>query len=404
MGFDLVVRDGIVVDGSGLGSYRADVGVVGGRIARVGRIRERGAQEVDAEGQVVTRGFVDGHTHTDAQVFWDRQGTNSCWHGVTTAVMGNCGFTLAPVRSDAHGLVVRNLERAEDMDAASLAAGIPWGWETFPQYLDAVDRLPKALNYAATSATRRCGPGRWASGRSTRRGSTAGADPGPPAAVASRRHGGGVVDPAEAPGRRHAAVRGAGHREGVARRDRAGGRPAERVRGPLPPRRPQPAHRRPPRAPRARIRARRLELLATARARPAHDIRSAVEAMVRPLTELAGRGWRERAYLKVGQDLMGQLDHASPEIRALMEATAGYEVAALLRERCPPLPDDVWQLRIDICIQFVGSAAAERARLVDRPRRRRGPDPMSDEMFVDNLIDMFLGALTVRLETAHPTA
>lgn len=151
------------------------------------------------------------------------------------------------------------------------------------------------------------------------------------------------------------------------------------------------------------IRERRLELLATARARPAEDIRSAVEAMVRPLTELAGRGWRERAYLKIGQELMGQLDHASPEIRALMEATAGYEVAALLRERCPPLPDDVWQLRIDICIQFVGGAAADRARLVDRPRRRRGPTPMSDETFVDNLIDMFLGALTVPLTSAHPT-
>src|ERR1700716_1813073 len=129
MAYDLVVRNGTVVDGSGLGSYRADVGVVGDTIAFVGRIRDRGRQEIDAEGQVVTPGFVDGHTHMDAQVFWDPSGTNSCWHGVTTVVMGNCGFTLAPVHSDARALVVRNLERAEDMNPAALAAGIDWTWE-----------------------------------------------------------------------------------------------------------------------------------------------------------------------------------------------------------------------------------------------------------------------------------
>ena len=97
---------------------------------------------------MVTPGFIDGHTHLDAQVFWDPQGANSCWHGVTTAVMGNCGFTLAPVRDDARALVVRNLERAEDIDPTALAS-LEWRWETFPEYLDAVDRLPKAINYAA---------------------------------------------------------------------------------------------------------------------------------------------------------------------------------------------------------------------------------------------------------------
>jgi N-acyl-D-amino-acid deacylase len=148
MAYDVVIRDGLVVDGSGFGAYRGDVGITGGRITRIGRIRERGAQELDAEGHAVTPGFIDGHTHLDAQVFWDPQGVNSCWHGVTTAVMGNCGFTLAPVNDDARALVVRNLERAEDIDPAALSS-IEWSWETFPEYLDAVDRLPKAINYAA---------------------------------------------------------------------------------------------------------------------------------------------------------------------------------------------------------------------------------------------------------------
>jgi N-acyl-D-amino-acid deacylase len=147
--YDLVIRNGTVVDGSGLGSYRADVGIVGDRIAFVGPIREPGGQEIDAEGHVVTPGFIDGHTHLDAQVFWDASGSSSCWHGVTSVVMGNCGFTLAPVRADQRALVVRNLERAEDIDPAALAAGIEWNFESFPEYLDAVDRLEKGINFAA---------------------------------------------------------------------------------------------------------------------------------------------------------------------------------------------------------------------------------------------------------------
>jgi N-acyl-D-amino-acid deacylase len=147
--YDLVIRNGTVVDGSGFGSYRADVGIVGDRIAYVGPIGDRGGHEIDAEGRVVTPGFIDGHTHLDAQVFWDASGSSSCWHGVTSAVMGNCGFTLAPVHHDQRALVVRNLERAEDMDPAALAAGIDWSFETFPQYLDAVDRLAKGINFAA---------------------------------------------------------------------------------------------------------------------------------------------------------------------------------------------------------------------------------------------------------------
>jgi len=167
MPYDMVIRNGTVVDGSGFGSYRADVGIVGDRIAFVGTVKEPGAREIDADGHVVTPGFIDGHTHMDAQVFWDATGSSSCWHGVTSAVMGNCGFTLAPVRSEERALVVRNLERAEDIDPIALATGIDWSFETFPEYLDAVDRLPKGINFAANvghSALRT-----WGSGPSSRR-------------------------------------------------------------------------------------------------------------------------------------------------------------------------------------------------------------------------------------------
>jgi N-acyl-D-aspartate/D-glutamate deacylase len=149
MAYDVVIRNGTVVDGTGLPGYRADVGVRDGVVATIGRIHERGAEEVDAEGHVVTPGFIDGHTHMDAQVFWDPLGSCSCWHGVTTAIMGHCGFTLAPAPAEAKQLVVRNLERAEDISGTAMAAGIDWSWTTFAEYLDAVDRLPKGINYVA---------------------------------------------------------------------------------------------------------------------------------------------------------------------------------------------------------------------------------------------------------------
>ncbi len=148
MAYDLVIRNGVVIDGSGLPRYRADVGVRQGRIATIGRVRESATEVIDAEGQVVAPGFIDGHTHMDAQVFWDPLGTCSCWHGVTSVVMGNCGFTLAPCAAPDRRLVMRNLERAEDISAEAMEAGIKWTWTTFREFLAAVDALPKGINYA----------------------------------------------------------------------------------------------------------------------------------------------------------------------------------------------------------------------------------------------------------------
>ncbi len=148
MAYDLLVKNGTVVDGSGSSGYRADVGIIDGKIAAIGRINEGAKQTIEADGHIVSPGFVDGHTHMDAQIFWDPIGSCSCYHGVTSVVMGNCGFTLAPCKQEDADMVFRNLERAEDLSRDAMLEGIDWRWETFPEFLDVIDELPKGINYA----------------------------------------------------------------------------------------------------------------------------------------------------------------------------------------------------------------------------------------------------------------
>jgi len=152
VGFDLRIAGGVVVDGTGAPGVRADVAVSGGRVVAVGaEAAGPAARTIDAEGMVVAPGFVDIHTHYDAQILWDPMLTISPWHGVTTAVMGSCGFGVAPTRPEHRDLVLRILERVEAMSFPALKAGIgeEWPFRTFPEYLDAVEARGTAINVAA---------------------------------------------------------------------------------------------------------------------------------------------------------------------------------------------------------------------------------------------------------------
>lgn len=144
----LVITGGTVIDGTGAPGFVADVRVVDGRIAEIGS-ELSGDERIDATGCVVAPGFIDIHTHYDAQVFWDPSLTPSSFHGVTTVIAGNCGFSIAPTRPEHRELIARTLENVEDMDVAALAAGVPWNFSTFPEYLDAVAALPLGLNFTS---------------------------------------------------------------------------------------------------------------------------------------------------------------------------------------------------------------------------------------------------------------
>src|SRR3954449_7143033 len=148
MSAEIVIRGGTVVDGSGAPGRVADVAVTDGVIREIGPDL-RGEHELDASGCVVAPGFIDIHTHYDAQVFWDPALRPTSSHGVTTVVAGNCGFSIAPTRAEHRDLIVGTLQNVEDMDPATLNAGIAWEFETFPEYLDAVGRRGTAVNFTA---------------------------------------------------------------------------------------------------------------------------------------------------------------------------------------------------------------------------------------------------------------
>ncbi|MSP61687.1 MAG: D-aminoacylase [Myxococcales bacterium] len=146
---DLVIRGGTLVDGSGAPAREADVAIDGAVVTAVGEVGP-GRREIDARGKLVTPGFVDIHTHYDAQVTWDPFLTPSSWHGCTTVVMGSCGVGFAPARADRHAWLIRLMEGVEDIPGAALTEGIRWGWETFPEYLDVLDRIPHAIDFGVS--------------------------------------------------------------------------------------------------------------------------------------------------------------------------------------------------------------------------------------------------------------
>jgi N-acyl-D-aspartate/D-glutamate deacylase len=143
---DLIIRGGTIVDGTGGKPFVGDVAIDGDRIVEVGQVEGQGRREIDATGQIVTPGWVDIHTHYDGQATWDPLLAPSSWHGVTTAIMGNCGVGFAPVRPDAHNFLIELMEGVEDIPGSALAEGIDWKWETFPEYLDALEAKPRAID------------------------------------------------------------------------------------------------------------------------------------------------------------------------------------------------------------------------------------------------------------------
>ena len=145
--FDTLIKGGTVVDGLRVPRYRADIGIKDGRIAQVGGIRTSDADRVlDAGGLIVAPGFVDLHTHYDAQIQWDPWCSISCWHGVTSVAMGNCGFGFAPVRPDERERAMLMMSRNEAIPLKTMQVGMLWDWVTFPDFLDSLERIPKGVN------------------------------------------------------------------------------------------------------------------------------------------------------------------------------------------------------------------------------------------------------------------
>ncbi len=141
-----VIRGGTLIDGTGRAARTADVLIEDGLVTEVGKVSAPGARVVDADGLHVTPGWVDVHTHYDGQVYWDPLMTPSSWHGATTAIMGNCGLGFAPARPDQHAMLLDLMHKIEDIPMETLEAGVPWGWETFSEYLDCLDATPRAID------------------------------------------------------------------------------------------------------------------------------------------------------------------------------------------------------------------------------------------------------------------
>ncbi|THD77347.1 MAG: D-aminoacylase [Phenylobacterium sp.] len=146
---DLIIRGGTIVDGTGEAPFVGDVAIDGDRIVEVGKVTGQGRREIDATGLIVTPGWVDIHTHYDGQATWDAVMAPSSWHGVTTAIMGNCGVGFAPVRPGAQEFLIELMEGVEDIPGSALAEGIDWKWESFPEYLDALEAKPRAIDIGA---------------------------------------------------------------------------------------------------------------------------------------------------------------------------------------------------------------------------------------------------------------
>jgi N-acyl-D-aspartate/D-glutamate deacylase len=147
--FDLLIRSGTVVDGTGGAPVEADVGITGNRIAAIGKLTGGGTEEIDARGKLVTPGFVDIHTHYDAQAVWDSHMAPSSWHGVTTAVMGNCGVGFAPCKPADREKLIELMEGVEDIPGAVMHEGLKWEWESFGEYLSALDRRQRDIDICA---------------------------------------------------------------------------------------------------------------------------------------------------------------------------------------------------------------------------------------------------------------
>ena len=157
MAYDLIIRNGTIVDGLGGEPYLGDVAVSEGVIAAVGAVDGSGTREIDATGLLVTPGFIDLHTHYDGQAIWSDRMTPSSAHGVTTAVMGNCGVGFAPCRASDHDTLVDVMAGVEDIPGVVMVDGLPWDWETFPEYLDALDARSGTSMSPPTFRTHRCG-------------------------------------------------------------------------------------------------------------------------------------------------------------------------------------------------------------------------------------------------------